>query len=145
MNTATIVVDASVAIKWFIPEIHALAASQLLTKQVKLLAPDLIIAEVGNILWKKHRLKELDLNDAKEILDNFQRLPLDIYETKPLINAAWTIAIEHQRTVYDSLYLALAETKNCPLITADRAFYNALQNSHLAPLVLWVEQVSGNR
>lgn len=51
-----IVVDASVAIKWFIPEIHATAAGRLLEKNLKLLAPDLIFAEIGNILWKKCRL-----------------------------------------------------------------------------------------
>ncbi len=136
-----IVVDASVAIKWFIPEVHSLHAARLFKKSAKLLAPDLIMAEVGNILWKKCRLKALEINEATEILNSFQRMPLDIYETKQLLNTAWAIATQHQRTLYDSLYLALAETTGCPLITADRAFFNALQNSHLAPLMIWVEQI----
>jgi predicted nucleic acid-binding protein len=137
----TIVVDASVAIKWFIPEVHAIDASRLLQKKMRFIAPDLIFAEVGNILWTKTRSKELTLEIATEILDDFKRLPLDIHESEHLLDIAWQIATEHQCTVYDSLYVALAKTEKCLLVTADRALHNALGKTHLARTLLWIEDI----
>lgn len=136
-----IVVDACVAIKWFVPEVHAIAAARLLNMNLKLLVPDLVFAEVGNILWKKWRTKELTIGEATEILNDFKRLPFESYESEPLLEGAWEIATEYQRTLYDSLYLALAQTKGCLLVTADRAFYNALSTTDLSSLLLWVEDI----
>ena len=136
-----IVVDASVAIKWFIPEIHAIAATRLLHKNLQFIAPDLIFAEVGNILWKKFRLKELTLDIASSILNDFKRLPLNSFESEPLLDTAWQIATTHQCTVYDSLYVALAQTEGCILVTADRVFYNVLSITNLAHTLLWVEDI----
>lgn len=137
----TIVVDASVAIKWFIPEIHAIAATRLLHKNLQFIAPDLIFAEVGNILWKKSRSKELTLDTASAILNDFKRLPLNSFESESLIDTAWQIATAHQCTVYDSLYVALAQTEGAILVTADRVLYNILSSTNLAHLLLWVEDI----
>ncbi|MEO8383259.1 MAG: type II toxin-antitoxin system VapC family toxin [Acidobacteriota bacterium] len=54
-----VVVDASVAAKWFLPEIHSDAAARLLDPTIALYAPDLIVPEFGNILWKKIRRAEI--------------------------------------------------------------------------------------
>ncbi len=137
----TIVVDASVTIKWFIPEIHAIAATRLLHKNLQFIAPDLIFAEVGNILWKKFRSKELTLDKASDILNDFKRLPLNSFESEPLLDTAWQIATTHQCTVYDSLYVALAQTEGCLLVTADRVLYNVLSTTNLGNLLLWVEDI----
>lgn len=136
-----IVVDASVAIKWFIPEVHAIAATRLLHTNLQFIAPDLIFAEVGNILWKKYRLQELTLDTAGAILDDFKRLPFNSHENESLLDAAWQIATTHQCTVYDSLYVALAQTEGCLLVTADRVLYNTLSTTHLARLLLWVGDI----
>ncbi|OGT41540.1 MAG: hypothetical protein A3F42_05850 [Gammaproteobacteria bacterium RIFCSPHIGHO2_12_FULL_37_34] len=137
----TIVVDASVAIKWFIPEIHAIDASRLLQKKLRFIAPDLIFSEVGNILWKKNRSKELTLEIATEILNDFKKLPIDIHESEPLLDAAWQIATTHQCTVYDSLYVALAKIEKCVLVTADQALHHALKTTPLARTLLWIEDI----
>jgi predicted nucleic acid-binding protein len=136
-----IVVDASVAIKWFIPEVHAIAATRLLHTNLQFIAPDLIFAEVGNILWKKYRSKELSLDTASAILDDFKSLPLNSHENESLLDAAWKIATAHQCTFYDSLYVALAQTEGCLLVTADRTLYNTLSSTPLASLLLWVEDI----
>ncbi len=136
-----VVVDASVAIKWFVPEIHAAAAARLLQDNMKLLVPDLIFAEVGSILWKKCRLKELTLDTASAILNDFKRLPFNSYESESLLDVAWQIATAYQCTVYDSLYVALAQMERCLLATADRALYNALTTTPLAKVLLWVEDL----
>lgn len=113
----------------------------LLDNPMKFLAPNLIYAEVGNILWKKTRLKELTSKIAGEILSDFKRMPLEISENQSLLEGAWYIATQYQRTFYDSLYLALARTENCQFVTADRAFVNALKATDLNTSLTWIEDI----
>ncbi len=135
------VVDASVAVKWFLPEIHFEAARRALKGRRNLLAPDLIWAEVGNTLWKKALRKEINDEEAGGILDDFTRFPLQIYGLKPLLGAAWEMARELGVSVYDGLYLALAVGQGCSMITADRKFYELLQKKPLVAKIIWVEEI----
>ena len=141
MKTAY-VVDASVVVKWFVPEIHSRHALRLLRKGIALKAPELIQAEVGNILWKKCRAGELDGTTAGEILDNFKRSPLVVQPHGPFMKLAWEIALKHRQTFYDSLYLALAMTEKARMVTADRKFYDALAGTSSERHLLWVEDVA---
>ena len=134
-----IVVDASVAIKWFVPEIHSEAAGRLFDPQIVLCAPDLIVSELGNTLWKKVRRGEILREEAEEILASFAALPLDIYPSKEILSAAFQLAVELDRSVYDSLYLVLAIAQRCAVITADRKFHAALAASPWGDHVHWVE------
>ena len=72
-----VVVDVSVAVNWFAPEIHSEAAAQLLKPEIVLSAPDLIGPEFGNVLWKKVRRREVTPDEAEEILTAFRALPLE--------------------------------------------------------------------
>ena len=137
-----IVIDASVAIKWFIPEVHAEKATRILQKKFKLLTPDLIFAEVGNILWKKLRLKEITYDIAIEILKDFRRIPMENFGIEPYLEFAWKIVTDYQCTVYDSLYVALAKTEEAVLVTADRLLYKNLQQTSLANSLLWIEDIN---
>lgn len=133
------VVDASVAVKWYVPEIHSEAAARLLDPEIALYAPDLLGPELGNILWKKVRREEIGREDADEILSAFARLPFEIRPSSVLLPAAFELAIALDRTVYDSLYLALALAEDCALVTADAKFHTVLAASRLAGHVRWVE------
>lgn len=135
------VVDASVAIKWFVPEIHADAARRLLGEGITLLAPDLIWAEVANALWRKWREKELAAESVEGILNDFRRYPLRIHTGESLYDVAWPVARSSGRTFYDSLYLALAMSNGCPLVTADLRFFNAIKDTPWGGQCLWVENV----
>src|SRR5687768_14730384 len=99
------VVDASVACKWFVPEVHSEAATRLLETEIALCAPDLIFPEFGNILWKKVRRGEITRDEAAEILAAFSAIPLDIHPSAVLLAGAFELAVELDRSVYDSLYL----------------------------------------
>jgi predicted nucleic acid-binding protein len=134
-----VVVDASVAVRWFLPEIHAQAAAGALRENHELLAPDLIWAEVGNAFWKKWRRGELSREVARDLLRDFRRVPLEITPSQALLGAAWHIATECGRSIYDSLYIALADIRTCQLITADRKLVNAFKHSPYAARLRWVE------
>ncbi len=135
------VVDASIAVKWFVPEPHAINASRLLYGSFELLAPDLIFPEFGNVLWKKWRRDEITAGFAIGIIEDFRRLSIHRYDSKLFFGEAWSIAERFGRSFYDSLYLALAKAEGCPFVTADKKLYNALKSGPLKKYILWVEDI----
>ena len=138
------VVDASVVIKWFVPEVHHEAARRLLREGFELLSPDLVRSEVGNVLWKKWRRGELSAGEAVAILRDFGRFPLRIRSSESLMEGAWTVAQRFGRSFYDGLYVVLAVETESSLVTADLRLYNALRDDALADALadnlLWVEE-----
>ena len=114
------VVDASVAVKWYLPEPESDAAGRLLDPEHDLIAPDLLFAEVGNALWKRWRRGEIGLGDLRDPLAALAAVPFEVRSAAPLLSAAAEVAVTCGCTVYDGLYLALAFETGAPLITADR-------------------------
>jgi predicted nucleic acid-binding protein len=130
-----VVVDSSVALKWFVPEVLSDQAADLLDGSHELLAPDLLFAEFGNILWKKIGRRELKIREGREILAALERVPFVVTPASELLRPALEIAVAHNRTVYDSLYVALAAARGCTLITADDRLARAFAAGPLAPHV----------
>jgi predicted nucleic acid-binding protein len=135
------VVDTSVAVKWFFPEIHADAALRLLAQQHTLHAPDLIFSEFGNVLWKRVRKKEISKNEANATMQGLLSLPLQVQASQHLVTLALEIACGQNRSVYDSLYLAAAIALQLPLVTADGKFYRALNKGLFSAHLVWVEDI----
>jgi predicted nucleic acid-binding protein len=135
------VVDASVAVKWFVEEVHAEAARRLLADEYALAAPDLVWPECGNILWKKVQRGELTAPEARLIREGLERQPLHIAPSSLLLEPALEIALDTGRTVYDSYYLALAMLTESPLVTADQRLFNALRRTDYAPYLVWVAEL----
>jgi predicted nucleic acid-binding protein len=135
------VVDASVGIKLFLPEIHSAAAGRLRNPSFQLHVPGLFDVEIGNILWKKIRRGELTRKEADAILLQLPLLPLVRHVDAPLIPTAVDMACKIERTVYDSLYLVLALQLGGQMVTADERLCNSLSNTPWASSVLWVENV----
>jgi predicted nucleic acid-binding protein len=135
-----IVVDSSVAIKWFVVESYSIEARRILNEYqmgaLTLLAPDLINAEVGNVVWKKHLFQGLATVDAQQIIVEFLELKFVLVSTATLLNEAYHLAVTHQRTVYDALYMALSVHEQCPYVTADEKLFNAIKGAF--PKVMWV-------
>ncbi len=139
---SAVVIDASVAVKWFLPEPHASAARRLLKGKRTLLAPDLIWAEVGNVIWKRLQRAEMTREVAESILRDFKRFPLHTYAARTLLEPAWTLAAHWRISVYDGLYLALAISRDCQLVTADRRFFETFKREPFASTLVWVERVN---
>src|SRR5215210_372862 len=135
-----LVIDSSVAVKWFIVEPYSAEARHILEAYqngtLSFLAPDLINAEVGNIIWKKHLFQGFDAPDAQDILDKFRQLQFEFTPTALLLEDAYKIAVAHRRTVYDALYLALSVRENCQFVTADEKLVNAVGAAF--PNLVWL-------
>ena len=136
------VVDASVAIKWYLPETNSADADRLLSGGFQLLAPDLLLPEMGNILWKRVMRSELSVQKAQVILQALESLPLTLRPASLLAENAMTIACGLKRSFYDSLYMALAVRTDCRLVTADRKLFEALKDTPtIKKHLLWIEDV----
>ena len=127
------IVDASVAAKWLLPavdESFVAEADHLLGLHVRrewqILAPSLIWAEIGNVLWKAVRRSRTTRANAKDALEQLRHLDIKTVATQELAASALQIAAEYDRTFYDSLYVALALQQKGDLITADERLANAL-------------------
>jgi predicted nucleic acid-binding protein len=134
-----LVVDSSVVIKWSVPEVHSADALRYLDPDMGRDAPELLLAEVSNILWKKVGRGELTRVEAERIAADVTQADVTIHSMGPLLGTALRIALETGRSAYDSMYLALAETLSTRMVTADRRLYNAVQAGPYAGLALWVE------
>jgi predicted nucleic acid-binding protein len=135
------VVDANVGIKWVLSEVYSEVALRLLDDDHELLVPDFFFPEIGNILWKRIRRGETTLELAQNDLSVLMGGDLQIYPSEPLMPMALEIAARIDQAVYDCVYLALAVTNFCQMVTADERFYNALSRDALSSHLMWVEQI----
>lgn len=134
-----IAIDTSVAIKWVVPETrdhsesHTDLALSLLERG--LVAPDLMLAEFGNALWKKVRRREIGQPQAMEAMrvlpDIVSMLPSGAYAARAL-----EIAFVLDHPVYDCFFLSVAEQHDCQLVTADRRLVSRCSDTLYAPLIV---------
>jgi predicted nucleic acid-binding protein len=116
----SLVVDASVAFKWFLlEEAHASRAIALLQDGVALIAPDLLVAEVCNAAWRSARLGRISQAQVDEIAASLPQFFDKLASAAGLAPRAVVIAGQLDHPVYDCLYLALAEAEETSLVTAD--------------------------
>lgn len=116
------VVDASVLIQYAItqeytPEVRVLIARMY--QGDRLYLPEFCLLECTNVIWKAVRFNGLATSIASQIITELQRLPLQIEPVISLLPSALEIGLTYQLAVYDSLYIALAEQLDLPLISLD--------------------------
>ncbi len=138
----TFVIDASVAVKWFLPPSHEQYADnafallkRYVAGQVRFVVPDLFWAEFGNVCWKVARQGRWSQKNAQSAVSGIKKRNFPTVSTLALLEDAVAIATAFDRSVYDSLYIALALTVKGELVTADERLANAVA-AHLP--VKWV-------
>lgn len=136
----TLCIDASVAIKWLIGE--AGTPEALALRNNALIAPDLLMSECANILWKKVQRKEIQKNEALLAARLLQSVEIELVPTRSLLEATTQLAIELAHPAYDCMYLALAMERGCRFVTADDRLLRKVSESRrkllrdtIAPLV----------
>lgn len=139
------VLDASVAVKWLVPEPNSEAALRLLAPTIELHAPAHWMAEVATTLGAKAAVHGgLSRQQALARIDWLREVEVVAHPIAPLLGAAAALAFDLHLTVYDTLYLALAGSQGIPLVTADRKLMEkAGTNPGLAGRVTWIADLAG--
>jgi predicted nucleic acid-binding protein len=115
----TLVVDASVAVKWVLDEPATDRAVALRTSDAEFIAPSLVRAEIGSALWRAALRGDITAPDAARALNGAVSHYSRIILLEELAHGALELAVELRHPIYDCFYLALAQRERCPLITAD--------------------------
>lgn len=113
-----LVIDASIAVKWLIAE-NDTPEALVLRGRAHFSAPDLLLTQAAQILWKKVRRSELSANEAQIAVRLLQGMDIELVPTRPLIDTAMRLAVQLQHSPYDCIYLALALVSQHQLVTAD--------------------------
>ena len=128
-----LVIDASIAVKWVVDE-QGTPEALVLRQKAKLIAPELLVAECANILWKKVQRNELSKEEALLAARLLQGAEIELLPTRSLFEAATRLSIELDHPAYDCLYLALAVENECRFVTADERFLRKLDQSRRSTL-----------
>ncbi|HXG53910.1 MAG TPA: type II toxin-antitoxin system VapC family toxin [Vicinamibacterales bacterium] len=134
------VVDASLVIKWFVPEVDSEAARRWLDAPHDYVAPDLLFPETGNTVWKKVRRGEVSPDNGQQLVTDLSVIAVEAVSMRGLLPDAHALALETGITVYDATYLALAVRLETQVITGDDRFARRLADYPLlAPHVRSLE------
>ena len=136
-----LVVDASVAAKWYFDEEHAAAARWLRESRASLVAPALLLAEIGSISWKKRARGEITVGEAEGVVAAMRRADLVWYTIDQLAEGALRVACWLRHSYSDCLYLALAEAVGGRVVTADRRLHAVVTGTPLAGRCCWIEEL----
>lgn len=115
-------IDASIAVKWLVEEEGTAQALALRGAYGKLMAPDLLVPECANVLWKKTKRGEVLPQEARLMARLLSSAEIELVGTRSFLEAATQMAIELDHPAYDCMYLALAMEQDCTLVTADAGF-----------------------
>lgn len=138
------VVDASLVIKWFVPEIDSEAARRWLDAPHDYIAPDLLFPETGNTVWKKVRRGELSPEEGQRLVDDLSVIAVEAVAMRALLPDAHALALRTGITVYDATYLTLAVRLDTQVITGDDRFARRLADDPLlAPHVRTMRDFEG--
>jgi len=138
------VIDASVAVKWFVDEERRDKARELLRDGVVRLVPEIIFAEVANALRKKVAAGEISLDQASYALDDLPVYLPNVVPINLILNDAFDLGTQLGHPVADCLYLACARHIGGKLVTDDEKFFRKCQGQHSSSTVLmrnWIAPI----
>lgn len=134
-----LVPDASVGVKWYVPEPDSAGAARVLDPRFELHVPSCFFTEAVSVLQRKVAVdRALSEAEGWEAFTLLQAVPINIHATNGLLEAAFRHGVRYRRPVYDSLYLVVAAALGGCVFTADRRLFNGVQGGPLSHLVRWV-------
>lgn len=136
-----VVVDASVAVKWYLQEPYADQAQQVLNGDTPLHAPDFLLVEVDSVLCKRIRRGEISPDRADEIRRALRLVPMRCHPFGNLLDPAYALSRGGRVSIYDAMYVVLAELLQGKMVTADERLCRSLADGPFANHVLWIGDV----
>ena len=137
----TLVVDANVAVKWFIQQQGSDDARRVQLYRGNLIAPAMLVSETTNALWRHVARGDVPTDHARSAVVGLPRWFNELVDDQSLALAALDLAAELNYAPYDFFYLALSIERRAPLVTADRRLINRLAptpyKSHVIHLADW--------
>ena len=145
LSSPTYVVDASVAIKWFLEDEDYVDQSRAVLNafgngSIRLLAPEHLILEVANAIRSAVLSNRLTTQDGERSIAYLLTLDIPRVGGRELVVSGYRMAIRYDCVFYDALYLALADAVRCPLLHADRKLQTAVAGRF--PLARWINRFS---
>jgi predicted nucleic acid-binding protein len=119
----------AIACKWFIEEPGSLESREVFKQSDSLIAPDIIVAEVCSVAWKKARSGLSTPEHAASIAEMIGAIFNTLVPTAALAPQALAIAMKLDHPVYDCFYLALAEAHDTVVVTADARLLERIRRS----------------
>jgi predicted nucleic acid-binding protein len=117
------VIDASIVAQLVIDDTYSIQVEYLLEqvfqKEITRYAPEFCVIECANVIWKHARLNDLPAEKIEAGLNRLPALPIRYVAARSHIREAYRIGFKHSLAIYDSIYIALARSLDCPLITVD--------------------------
>ncbi len=132
------VIDTSALIRLYIPDGPIPEGFEKFLSGVErgnntAIAPELLLVESSNVLYRKRKINEISENESIHLLSDVLSMPIRYFSHGPLIPVAFDLAIEHNVTLYDAVYLALASEQGAMLFTADEQIQKIANKMHLLP------------
>jgi predicted nucleic acid-binding protein len=140
--SGNVVVDASVAVKWVLPEDHSEAALRVLESGVGMIAPAHWLAEAVNAVWTACRRTAITRDEIHQLVATLAEAPVASVPLNEIAATAMDLSLRADVSVYDALYIALALRDNAILITDDRRLLQAVhRDAAIQSKVRWIAEI----
>ena len=130
----TFIVDCSVAAKWILSEPDSEAAwnwyTRFESRELSLIAPDLILVEFASLVSKHYRRKLLSATEAERSYALFAEIVPPLVDSRPRLNAALALSLEYGASLWDCVYIVLGIECECPCLTADKRLLRSPIGKH---------------
>jgi len=133
-----LVADASIVMKWILEEPGSDDAALLIANADQVYAPEIVLAECANAIWKRVAHGWMDIEDAPLPLGDLMALPILLVGLRALTPSALDLALAYGHPICDCYYLAAAIASDCPLATADRRLHELALSAGLGERAILV-------
>lgn len=107
------------------------AALERLEVDAQLHAPDLVLLEVAQVLWKRVRRDELSADDAMRGIGDLEAAAIRFFPSGSLVAQSLALALAHGFTAYDATYIALATRVGGTVVTNDAELHRRAREAGL--------------
>lgn len=133
---SALVVDASVALKWYVTEADSDLADEILRRPINIHAPELLKADLANGLWKNRRKNLIGDEQSRLAIANVARAVSNWHACDRFLAEALRLGVTMNHPIYDFIYLGLARELNVPCVTADRRLLDKLAGTELGAHII---------